>query len=126
MPQRLFDHDDFEATVLIFTHEQGGRASPTFNGIRWDLCYAEDDVQDGIFMIHPDFVDTAGQSLSTDAPLPISIPLIARFRICNIKMVPKHQSRVRVGTEFFCHEGGRRVASGTVTRILDLHTERGG
>ncbi len=126
MPQRLFDHDDFEAKVVIFTHEQGGRMAPPFNGIRWDFCYAEDDAQDGIFMIHPDFVDADGQSLPMDSPMPIGTKLVARFRICNDKMVPQHQSRINVGTEFYCHEGGRRVASGIVTRILDLHAERGG
>ncbi len=125
MNQRLFDHDDFEAVVVIFTQEQGGRITAPFNGIRWDFCYAEDDANSGIYMIHPDFLDTDGNSLPLDQPLPIALPLTARFRICSSKMMPKHQTRIQVGSEFYCHEGGKRVAHGIVTRILGLHSVRG-
>ena len=126
MNQRLFDHDDFEGVVRIFTHEQGGRVNAPFNGIRWDFCYAEDDPSDGIYMIHPDFLDANGCSLPTDAPLPFDTSLVARFRICVDAMRPTHQARIAVGTRFYCHEGGHRVASGTVTRLMGLHAERGG
>ncbi|APZ92695.1 hypothetical protein Fuma_02307 [Fuerstiella marisgermanici] len=52
---RLFDHDHFEATVVIFTHDLGGRISAPFNGIRWGFCYAEDAPTSGIYMIHQTF-----------------------------------------------------------------------
>ena len=123
--QRLFDHDDFEAVVRIFTHEQGGHVNAPFNGIRWDFCYAEDDPSDGIYMIHPDFLDANGCSRPTDAPLPLDTSLVARFRICVDAMRPTHQARIAVGTCFYCHEGGHRVASGTVTRLVGLHAGRG-
>jgi len=35
-----------------------------------------------------------------------------------------HRRRIAVGTTFYCHEGRKRVAFGTVTRITGLISER--
>jgi translation elongation factor EF-Tu-like GTPase len=116
---------DFEAVVRIFTHEQGGRKSPSFNGLRWDFSYAEDDPAKGLWMIHPDFVDEGGDSLAQDRPLPLDIKLPARFLILDDKLRAEvHRPRLRVATRFFCHEGSKRVAEGRVTKILALNEER--
>ncbi|MES2981214.1 MAG: hypothetical protein V4727_02785 [Verrucomicrobiota bacterium] len=124
MPNRLYEvPDDFEAQIRIYTEAQGGRKTPPFNGIRWDFAYEGDDIQKvGIFMIWPDFYDINGDSLTKDEPLPLDQILMARMTIVVDEMRDQiHKQRVEVGTRFYCHEGGKRVAEGSVTRITGLH-----
>jgi translation elongation factor EF-Tu-like GTPase len=118
--------DDFEAVIRIFTSDEGGRRTPPFNGIRWDFAYSGDDVKTtGLSMIWPDFVDEAGNSLPIDQALPIGLPLEARMTVVVDEMRAKlHRARISVGTEFFCHEGTKRVAAGAVTKITGLFADR--
>jgi len=119
---RLYSHDDFEAEVTIFSEADGGRRTPPRNGIRWDLCYASDNPSDGIYCIYPDFVRTTDGERIDNGPLPVGIPMLARFTIANQNLrVSMHQSKLEVGVEFYCHEGGRRVAHGVVTKITGMH-----
>ena len=53
--------DDFEAVIRIYSHEEGGRRTPPFNGIRWDFGYADDPPGSSIYMIMPDFFDEHGR-----------------------------------------------------------------
>lgn len=121
-----FNHPaDFEAVVRILPPEQGGRQTPPFNSIRWDFCYAEDDPENGIWMIWPDFVDERGNSLPEDRPLPVDVEIRAQFRIVDDKLREKfHRPRLREGTRFYCHEGPKRVAEGRVTQIMGLGDTR--
>lgn len=116
--------DDFEATIRIFLPEEGGRPTPAFNGIRWDLCYTEDRMEDGLWMIWPDFIDRYGNSLPRDEPLPVGVELHARMTVLVDEMRATHGKRIRVGSTFYCHEGPRRVAFGRVTKITGLYDER--
>ena len=122
----MFPDSDFNADVTIFTEPQGGRSSPVRNGIRWDLCYAADDVADGLWQIWPDFLNTDGDSLPDDVPLPTDTVIPARFCICRDSLRPYHSSRIGVGVEFYCHEGARRVAHGVVTEVTGLGGASGG
>lgn len=126
MPRLYKQPDDFEATIRIFSTDEGGRMTPPFNGIRWDFAYADDDVlATGLYMIWPDFVDEAGDSLPTDQALPIRVALQARMTIVVDEMRSKlHRERIFVGAQFYCHEGSKRVASGTVTKVTGLFVER--
>ena len=117
--------DDFEATIRILSTAEGGRATPAFNGIRWDLAYAEDDLSEGIWMIWPDFVDESHDSLPTDRPLPVGVDLPARMTVVSDAVRAQvHRQKIKIGTRFYCHEGAKRVAAGHVTRITGLFDER--
>lgn len=119
MNENLYSRNDFEASVEIFSKEEGGRNTPAFNGIRWDLVYADQDLNT-LSMVWPDFCDAEGNSLDDEEPLPTGKPLHVRFFVCAPEMRAYHRNRIEIGTRFFCHEGPRRVASGIVTRIVDL------
>jgi hypothetical protein len=125
--QRLYQvPDDFEATIRILPVVEGGRASPTFNGIRWDLAYADSNQPDQVYMIWPDFYNASGDSIPSDQALPVGIPLQARMTVVDDTMrADVHRARIAPGVEFFCQEGAIRVATGRVTRITGLHTPRG-
>jgi len=119
--------EDFEATIRILTEAEGGRHTPAFNGIRWDFCYASDDPAIGLYMIWPDFFSTSGDSLPTDLPLPQGVDLTARmFILVDESRAKVHRSRIEPGVEFNCYEGARRVATGRVSRLTGLHSERAG
>jgi len=110
------DEADFEAEITILTCEQGGRRTPAFNGIRWDFRYIEDDLSEGLYMIHPTFLDQSGNPIPKIQPLSGTLP--ARMLIIVREMVDYHRQRISVGTEFYCHEGRQVVATGTVTKLL--------
>jgi len=117
--------DDFETVIRIYSHEEGGRRTPPFNGIRWDFGYADDPPGSSIYMIMPDFFDEHGDSLPTDTPLPIGSELPARMTVINDQIRDEvHRSRIKEGLKFFFHKGGKRVAEGRVTRITGLVHER--
>jgi hypothetical protein len=120
---RLYKHDDFEALVYILSESEGGRVAPVFNGIRWDLCYARDDSENGLYMIWPDFFGESKKSWPSNEPLPVGEAISGRFLIVNDKMRHVHQKLLAVGTEFFCHEGPKRVARGTVSKITGLRDD---
>lgn len=121
----LYPFSDFEAVIRIFREDEGGRKSAPFNGIRWDLNYADELPVVALYMIWPDFMDEVRQSLPTDKALPIDDRLPARMYVVIDEMRAQvHRSRIRIGTRFFCCEGSRRVAEGEVIRITGLHLER--
>jgi hypothetical protein len=125
MSHRLHKWDDFEATVRIFSAADGGRQVPVFNGIRWDFAYAEDRPPVELYMIWPDFLAGDGRSLPADEPLPVGVELVARmFVVMDEMRATVHRDRIAPGVRFYCHEGGRRVAEGVVTRVTGLHMPR--
>jgi hypothetical protein len=124
---RLYPHDDFEAGIRIYTRAEGGRRTPPFNGIRWDLAYADDGpTPPMLYMVWPDFVGPDGRSLPTDRPLPVGPVFPARMYVLMDEMrADVHRGRIAPGVRFFCHEGPQRVAEGVVTRVTGLHAARG-
>jgi hypothetical protein len=109
---------DFGATVVVLSEAEGGRRTPAHAGIRWDLAYA--DAPPGeteLFMIWPEFLDEAGEPMLHGTPLPVGVALQARFTVAVEAMRSFHRERLRLGAAFFCCEGARRVARGTVTSL---------
>ena len=125
--KRLYEFpDDFEALIRIFRHDEGGRRTAPFNGIRWDFAYEGDEIKKtGIYMIWPDFYDENGDSISTDQPLPIDHELFARMTIVSDEMREEfHKYRIAEGLRFYCHEGAKRVAEGHVTKVTGILVPR--
>ena len=109
---------DFQAEITILTAEQGGRRTPPFNGIRWDFRYPEDDLSEGVYMIHPYFLD--GNKNPIPKGQPLSGTIDALMFILFEEMVDFHRERISIGTEFCCVEGSRTVATGTVSKLMAL------
>ena len=125
MAQRFQGRDDFEATIRILREDEGGRRTPPRNGIRWDICYAEDDPKDTLWMVWPDFLDESGESRSEEEELSVGVPLPAKmFVLVDQMRADVHRKKAKVGVRFLCHEGSRRVAEGVITKITHLFDER--
>ncbi|SMB99743.1 conserved hypothetical protein [Hymenobacter roseosalivarius DSM 11622] len=124
---RLYDHlaDEFEARIRILPLEEGGRLTPAYNGIRWDFRYAQGECAKQYFMLYPDFYDPATGASFRDVLLPMDEWLFARMYGISPKIRSHiHQKMVRPGTSFYCCEGPKIVAEGTVTRITGLFEPR--
>jgi hypothetical protein len=91
-----------------------------FNGIRWDFGYPEDPPGSSVYMIWPDFLNEYGNSRDKEYLLPSGIELLAAMTIVSNEMRSYHRERIREGTPFNCYEGSRHVASGRVTRIINI------
>ena len=78
-------------------------------------------------MIWPDFLGADGRSLPESLPLPVGVALPARMSIVadDLRAV-FHWHRVAPGVRFFCHEGPKRVAEGTITRVTGLYRPAAG
>ena len=99
-PGTIKPHTKFEAEVYVLTKEEGGRHTPFFNGYRPQFYFRTTDVTgdiqlaDGVEMVMPGDNSTFTVTLIT----PIAMDEGLRFAI---------------------REGGRTVASGVVSKILD-------
>ena len=70
-------------------------------------------------------MDEHGDSLPEDKIVAVGVEMPVRMFILRDEMREHaHRARLREGVKFFCHEGGKRVAEGRVTRITGLFTER--
>ena len=99
-PGTIHPHTKFEAEVYVLTKEEGGRHTPFFNGYRPQFYFRTTDVTgdiqlaEGVEMVMPGDNSTFTVTLIT----PIAMDEGLRFAI---------------------REGGRTVASGVVSKILD-------
>ncbi|MCA8830663.1 hypothetical protein [Hymenobacter pini] len=125
-PDRLYPEFpiDFEARVRILRADEGGRNSMAYNGIRWDFAYAQDKPRLLFMWLYPDFFDPETGNSWRELPLPADEWLHVRISVFSEHMRAVHQTRIRAGTGFYCCEGSRAVAEGTVTRILSLFEPR--
>lgn len=106
---------DFFVKYRLYPESEGGR-KVTFQHLRCDFMYAEDDPQtDGIFMIHPEFLDDQNVPLGDD----VVIPLIGRASmwILNPEMRAEHRSRAAVGVRGHFMEGARKIADVEIDAI---------
>ncbi|WBW49796.1 elongation factor Tu [Peptoniphilus equinus] len=99
-PGTIHPHKKFEAEVYVLSKEEGGRHTPFFNGYRPQFYFRTTDVtgdislQEGVEMVMPGDNSTFTVELIT----PIAMDEGLRFAI---------------------REGGRTVASGVVSKLLD-------
>jgi translation elongation factor EF-Tu-like GTPase len=112
--------NDFEARLLFLSIDEGGRQTPfVVQGYRPDFSY--EDELDALFMIWPVFVDEHGEPLAEGARVPTDQSINARMVIINDELrATEHRKRIKVGLKFFVREGGKIVAGGVVTRVVDL------
>ncbi len=99
-PGSIQPHTKFKAEVYVLTKEEGGRATPFFNGYRPQFYFRTTDVTgavqlpEGVEMVMP------GDNVSMEVEL-----------ITPIAMDPELRFAIR--------EGGRTVGAGVVTEIID-------
>ncbi len=111
---------DFIVRYRLYAPSEGGR-EVTFQHLRCDFLYAGDDpARDGIHMIHPEFLDAAGEPLPKDRP----VPLMGRASMWILVAETRasvHRGRLRLGVRGHFMEAARRIGDVEVESIEGLH-----
>ena len=104
---------DFFVKYRLYSASEGGR-KVTFQHLRCDFMYAGDDPQkDGIFMIHPEFLDEHNVPIGED----VIIPLTGRASMWILNPV------MRVGVRGHFMEGSRKISDVEIDAIAGLHED---
>lgn len=115
---------DFIARYRFYSAEEGGKHTAPRQGYRCDFLYDGDSVEDGLYMIWPEFVDLNGGVIPPDTPA--AAEGVARMWIVAPDLrAAVHRYRVRVGTRFYMMEGQQRVGEGEVAEVVGLHANPG-
>ena len=99
-PNSIHPHTKFEAEVYVLTKEEGGRHTPFFNGYRPQFYFRTTDVTGDIQL-----PEGTGMVMPGDN---------ATFTVTLITPIAMDE-----GLRFAIREGGRTVASGVVSKILE-------
>lgn len=109
---------DFVVKYRLLAPDDGGR-KVTFQHLRCDFLYEGDNpTTDGIFMIHPEFLDAAGQPLQENVVIPLEGR--ASMWILMPKMRAFHRARIKVGVRGHFMEGLRKIGNVEVENIVAL------
>ncbi len=112
---------DFKVKYRFYTKDEGGRKNCPGQGYRSDLSYDGDDIKiDGIFMVHPEFLENEFDVLMNDEIL-VPETGFALMWILSDSMRKFHQERANIGVRCYFMEGPRRVAEAEIVEILGLH-----
>jgi elongation factor Tu len=99
-PKSITPHTKFEGEIYVLSKEEGGRHTPFFTGYRPQFYFRTTDVTgslslpDGVEMVMP------GDNITISAELITPIAMSEELR-------------------FAIREGGRTVASGVVTKVIE-------
>lgn len=99
-PKSITPHSHFRAEVYVLSKEEGGRATPFFNGYRPQFYFRTTDVTGAITLLGGAEMCMPGDNVKMEVQLiePIAMDMNNRFAI---------------------REGGRTVGSGVVTEIIE-------
>ena len=109
---------DFVASIEIYPCGTKTRTHPPFNGIRWSFIFAEDVENLGLGdamrqLIFPEFIDGDGNTIAD------KVSLIGKLNAkMHVVAISDGAPAVKVGTQFYCAEGARIMAKGTVTSLI--------
>ena len=112
---------DFLVEYRILTHEEGGRMQRPFQGYRSDLHYEGEDIQkDGIYMIHPEFLNPDGSVMLDDD---VMVPWTGKaymWIMCFDEMWDYHAHNAIPGRRCWFMEGSKKVAEATIIEQIGL------
>jgi hypothetical protein len=111
---------DFIVSYRLYSPAEGDRMM-TFQHLRCNFMYeGGEPAMDGLFMIHPEFLDAKGHPLDDRSPVPL------HGRASMWILVPEmrakvHRARLKVGTRGHFTEGSRKIGDVTVESLIGLH-----
>ena len=110
---------DFQVTYRLFTAEEGGRQTPAYQGIRWDIRY-EEETRPHNWMVYPEFIDPDGFPIPNGPFAPVGR---ANMFVLNPNMRSVHRQFIGLGTRGYFVEGSRRVGVWEVNEVIGLGQE---
>ena len=107
-PKSITPHTKFEATIYVLSEAEGGRKSPFFTGYRPQFYFRTTDITGTVNLVKEDgSVDTDRSIMAKPGD--------------NVKIVGEliHPIAMDEGLKLAIREGGRTIASGQVTKIIE-------
>jgi elongation factor Tu len=99
-PGTITPHHKFKAQIVALTKEEGGRHSPFFSGYRPQFYFRTTDITGTV-------------------TLPEDRQMVMPGDNCEVQVELIHTIAVEKGLRFAIREGGRTVAAGAVTEIIE-------
>jgi elongation factor Tu len=99
-PGTITPHHKFKAQIVALTKEEGGRHSPFFTGYRPQFYFRTTDITGSV-------------------TLPEDRQMVMPGDNCEVQVELIHTIAVEKGLRFAIREGGRTVAAGAVTEIIE-------
>jgi elongation factor Tu len=99
-PGTITPHHKFKAQIVALTKEEGGRHSPLFSGYRPQFYFRTTDITGSV-------------------TLPEDRQMVMPGDNCEIHVELIHTIAIEKGLRFAIREGGRTVAAGAVTDIIE-------
>ncbi|MBN2551871.1 MAG: elongation factor Tu [Spirochaetales bacterium] len=99
-PGTITPHHKFKAQIVALTKEEGGRHSPFFSGYRPQFYFRTTDITGSV-------------------TLPEDRQMVMPGDNCEVQVELIHTIAVEKGLRFAIREGGRTVAAGAVTEIIE-------
>lgn len=99
--------------------EGGRKTGPPIQGYRSDFMYAEDKVEDGIWMIHPEFLDDSG-NIILDKNIRVPNSGTAKMWILSEHLAHIHKARIKIGQKGYFMEGPHKTAACEVIEVVGL------
>ena len=110
---------DFIVKYRLYAPSNGGR-KVTFQHLRCDFTYEGDDPQkDGIYMVHPEFLNESGSPLPEQAEVPL-VGSASMWILVPEMRASVHWSRAKVGVRGHFMEGSRKVGDVEIVQIKGL------
>lgn len=122
--QEILNHEaDFRVKYRFYSHEEGGRKKPVFQGLRTDFFYDLKDSKEGVFSaIFPEFEDEHGNIILNDAR-PVPTEGTAKMWIIFSQMRREvHVNNIKIGLIGYFMDGPKKVAIAEIIEILGLHS----
>ena len=111
---------DFVVKYRLYAPSEGGR-KVTFQHLRCDFMYEGVEPQeDGVFMIHPEFLDEHGAPLEDCVIVPLEGKASMWILIPEMRAFV-HGSRAKIGMRGHFMEGSRKVGDVKIEQIVGLH-----
>ena len=110
---------DFIVSYRLYSQEEGGRKI-TFQGLRCDFLYQEDEAKIEIYIIHPTFLNEDGSIFEDEKP----VLLLGRAKMWILSSEIKekiHRSRIKVGIKGYFMEGARKIGEVVVDEVVGLY-----
>jgi hypothetical protein len=113
---------DFRVRYRFYSHEEGGRYSLPYQGIRSDFWYEHPEhKQNGqsLFVIWPEFEDKQGKVIIEKSST-VPVTGTARMWIINEAFITYHKGKIKIGTKGFFKEGSRSTGEGEVIELINI------
>ena len=111
---------DFAVRYRLISQADGGRRR-TFQHLRCDFMYEGDKPEQGIYCIHPEFLDS--NNIPVEENIEIDLEGRATMWILFNEMRDFHRKKISEGTRGYFMEGSRKIGSLVVEEILGLNDD---